>query len=66
MILNTQEFCTKNLMLLKQKDAYPYEQIDSFKRFREEKFPDKECFYSSVKDKATSDNGKKIRQSHKQ
>ena len=61
MILNTQEFGTKNLKLLKQKDAYPYEYMDSFKRFREEKFPDKECFYSSVKDKVTGDNGKKIR-----
>ena len=39
-----------------QKDAYPYEYIDSFKRFSEEKLPDEECFYSSVKDKATGDN----------
>ena len=36
---------------------YPYEYIESFKRFNEEKFPDKECFYSSVKDGKTDDNG---------
>ena len=27
---------------------------------------DKECFYSSVKDGTTGDNGKKMRWSHKQ
>ena len=56
----TEEFGSKNLELLKQKDAYPYEYMDSFKRFDEEKLPDRECFYSSVKDGATDDNGKKI------
>ena len=56
----TEEFGSKNLELLKKKDAYPYEYMDSFKRFDEEKLPDKECFYSSVKDGATDDNGKKI------
>ena len=56
----TEEFGTKNLELLKQKDAYPYEYMDSFKRFNEEKLPDKECFYSSVKDGTTDDNGKTL------
>ena len=37
----TQEFRSKNLELLKQKDAYPYEYMDSFQRFNEEKLPDK-------------------------
>ena len=37
----TEEFGSKNLELLKQKDAYPYEYLDSFKRFVEEKLPDK-------------------------
>ena len=32
--------------------------MDSLKRFSEEKLPDKECFYSSVKDRTTDDNGK--------
>ena len=32
----TEEFSSKNLELLKQKGAYPYEYMDSFKRFVEE------------------------------
>ena len=40
----TEEFGSKNLELLKQKDAYPYEYMDSFKRFGEEKLPDKNIF----------------------
>ena len=45
----TEEFGSKNLELLKQKDAYPYEYMNSFIRFGEEKLPDKKCFYSFVK-----------------
>ena len=56
----TEEFGSKNLELLKQKDAYPYEYMDSFKRFNEEKLPDKEYFHSSVKDGTAGDNGKKL------
>ena len=56
----TEEFDYKNLELVKQKDAYPHESMDSFKRFSEEKLPDKECFYSSVKDGTTGDNGRKL------
>ena len=56
----TEEFGSKNLELLKQKDAYPYEYMNSFKRFNEEKLPDKKCFYSSVKDGTTGDNGEKL------
>ena len=33
----TKEFESKYLELLKQKDAYPYEYMNSFKRFSEEK-----------------------------
>ena len=40
----TQEFGSKNLGLLKQKGAYPYEYMDSFKRFSEEKLPYKNFF----------------------
>ena len=47
----TEEFSSKNLEFLKQKDTYPY---------KEETLPDKECFYSSVKDGTTGDNGKKL------
>ena len=34
--------------------------MDSFKRFGEEKLPDKKYFYSSVKDRTTDDNGEKL------
>ena len=54
----TQEVGSKNLELLK--DAYPHEYMDSFKRFSEEKLPDKKCFYRSWKDGTTGGNGKKL------
>ena len=47
-------------MLLKQKDAYFYEYMDSFKRFNEEKLPNRECFYSFVKVRTTDDNDKEL------
>ena len=34
--------------------------MDNFKRFKEEKLPDRKGFYSSVKDGTTGDNGEKI------
>ena len=34
---SAEEFSPKNLKLLKQKGAYPYKYMDSFKRFSEEK-----------------------------
>ena len=34
--------------------------MDSFKRFSKEKLPEKECFYSSVKDGTTGDNCEKL------
>ena len=55
-----EEFESKFLELLKQKDAYCYECMKSFKRFSEEKLPDKVCFYSSLKDGTTGDNCKKL------
>ena len=56
----TEKFGSKNLELLKQKDVYPYEYMDSFKRFGEEKLPDIECLYISVKDGTAGDNGDKL------
>ena len=56
----TEGFDSKNLELLKRKDAYLYECMDRFKRLNEEKLPDKKCFYSSVKDGTTDDNGEKL------
>ena len=32
-----EEFCSKNLKILKQKGAYPYEYMNSFNRFNEDK-----------------------------
>ena len=55
-----EEFGSENLELLKQKGAYPYEYMDSFKRFSEEKLPDKNFFYSSVKDWTTDNSGEKL------
>ena len=41
---NEEEFVSKNFEPFKQKDAYPYEYMDSFKRFNEEKLPDRNAF----------------------
>ena len=56
----TEEFRSRNLELLKRKAAYPYEYMDSFKRFRQKKKPDKKIFYSSVKDGTASNNREKL------
>ena len=40
----TDEFGSKNLEFLKQRDAYPYEYVDSFNKFNEDKLPDKNAF----------------------
>ena len=47
-------------MILKQKDAYPYEYMNSFELFFKEMLPDKKCFYRSVKDGTTNDNGETL------
>ena len=57
------EFGTKNLKILKQKGAYPYEYMNSFKRFNEDKLCARKYFYSSTKDKKISEDGK-ISDSH--
>ena len=48
----------KNVKILKQKGAYPYEYMNIFKRFNEEKLPARKYFYSSTKDKKISEDGK--------
>ena len=53
-----EEFGSENLELLKQKDAYPYEYMNSFERFNEKKLPAKKYFYSSIKDGKIGDDGK--------
>ena len=44
----TEEFGSENLELLKQKGAYSYEYMDSFKRFGE-KLPDRNVFIALQK-----------------
>ena len=52
------EFGSENLELLKQKGDYPYEYMNSFERFNEEKLPARKYFYSSTKDGKIGDDGK--------
>ena len=40
----------KNLELAKQKGLYPYEYMGSYKKFFDEKLPDRCTFHSSLKD----------------
>ena len=53
-----EEFGSENLELLKQKGDYPYEYMNSFERFNEEKLPARKYFYSSTKDGKLGDDGK--------
>ena len=48
----------KNLELLKQKGAFPYEYMNSFEKFNEEKLRARKYFYSSTKDGKIGDDGK--------
>ena len=53
-----EEFGSENAELLKQKRAYPYEYMNSFERFHEEKLPARKYFYSSTKDPKIGGDGK--------
>ena len=53
-----EDFGSENLELLKQQGAYPYEYMNSFERFIEEKLPARKYFYSSIKDGKICDDGK--------
>ena len=53
-----EEFGSENLELLKQNGDYPYEHMNSFERFNEEKLPSRKYFYSSTKDEKIGDDGK--------
>ena len=54
-----EEFGSVNLELLKQKGDYPYEYVNSFERFNEEKLPARKYFYSSIKNGKIGDDGKR-------
>ena len=44
------EFPTDKLEILKRKDAYPYEWVDSYEKFKHPSLPEKKYFYSSLRD----------------
>ena len=46
----SEEFSGKCLELGKEKEVYPYEYMDSFKKFSEDKLPNKSIFFSSLKE----------------
>ena len=48
---NTYRFCNGDInkfILLLRKGDYPYEYMDSWRRFNETSFPDKKAFYSKL------------------
>ena len=52
------EFPPSKLAILRKKDAYPYEWVDSYEKFKFTKLPPIECFYSSTEDgKRDNDHG---------
>ena len=55
MILSiSQEFNGERLKLVKQKEVYPCEYMDSFEKFSEDKLSERSKFYSSLKYKCIS------------
>ena len=53
-----EEFGSKHLKELKQKGGYPYEYMNSFERFDEDKLPARKYFFSSTKTGKIDDDGK--------
>ena len=51
-------FGSENLEILKQKGAYPYEYMNSFKRFNEEKLSARKYLFSSTKKGKIDEDGK--------
>ena len=52
------EFGSENLEILKQKGAYPYEYMNSFKRLDEEKLCARKYLFSSTKKGKIDEDGK--------
>ena len=44
------EFSIDKLRVLKRKDPYPYEWVDSYEKIKYQELPPKERFYSSLKE----------------
>ena len=59
-----EEFSSNNLELLKQKDNYRYDYMNSFERFNEEKLLGRKYFYSSTKDDGKIGDDGKISDGH--
>ena len=53
----SEEFSSAFLKLVRQKGVYPYEYMDSFKKFSEDKLPDRCKFFSSLKNVCISEKG---------
>ena len=51
----SKEFNSEHINLVKQKRVYPYEYMDSFERFSEDKLPNKKRFCKSLKNKPISE-----------
>ena len=51
----SEEFSGEFLKLVKQKGVYPYEYMNSFKKFSANKLPDRCNFFSSLKDECISE-----------
>ena len=51
----SEEFSGDLLKVVKQKVVYPYEYMDSIKKFSEDKLPDRSKFFSSLKDECIKD-----------
>ena len=51
----SEEFSGKFLELVKEKAVWPYEYMNSFKKFSEDKLPDRCEFFSSLKDECISE-----------
>ena len=51
----SEKFSAEFLKIVKQKGVYPYKYMDSFKKFSENKLPDRCKFFSSLKDKCISE-----------
>ena len=50
-----EEFSGEFLKLVKQKGVYPYKYMENFKRFSEDKLPDRCIFFNSLKDECISE-----------
>ena len=51
----SEAFNREQLNLVKRKGVYPYEYMDSFRRFKENCLPDIDCFFNSLKDCCVTD-----------